>query len=155
MILSQFRHQSDSRYCFSLDEHRVLVRLAVARLSLVERVELVYGDPFKYDRERKRVEMSIKHEDVDFLYYEGIMESDIPRFYYIFHIIGKDGEMDLAESGLTKDFRYGLAFLSAFQFNGENRIDFVLANPRFKGRIVYQIFPERFAIGNKKDLKSC
>ncbi|MCR5348544.1 MAG: alpha amylase N-terminal ig-like domain-containing protein, partial [Bacilli bacterium] len=44
MHLSEFRHQSDSRYCFSLGPNQVMVRLAVAREHPLESATLVHGD---------------------------------------------------------------------------------------------------------------
>ena len=145
MDLSQFRHQSDSRYCFSLDDHRVFIRLAVARSCPLRHVNLVYGDTSTFYRDQRRVTMELAHTDSAFHYYEAIMENAVPRFFYVFEIESEEGRLYFSESGLTVGFVYDLAFLSAFQFNGENRADYCLEKPSWQGRVFYQIFPERFA----------
>ncbi len=145
MELYQLRHQSDSRYCFSLDEKRVLVRLAVAKSLHLERIDLLYGDRALFYKKQTRVHMVLSHEDESFFYYEGTMESKLPRFYYIFHLIENGQDIFYSESGLSGAYMFNLAFLSAFQFIGENVNDFVRCPPSWQGRLIYQVFPERFA----------
>lgn len=84
MFLSSFRHQSDSRYCFSLDERRVLIRLAVAKECAIDSVELVYGDPMRFSREHRYQKLEKRHADRGFNYYETIMEGFPARFMYVF-----------------------------------------------------------------------
>lgn len=154
MKASSFRHQSDSRYCFSIDSNRTRIRLAVEKEEKINAIWLVYGDEFRFASTQKRKRMEIRHEDLNFFYYEAEMEAETPRFFYIFHIESEEGEYDLYETGLTQGFNYSLSFLSAFRHNGENAIDFVTPKKKFRGKIVYQIFPDRFAIGSKEKKRS-
>ena len=145
MDLSQLRHQSDSRYCFSLSPNTVLVRLAVAKSLRLKRVDLLYGDTANFYKKQTRTKMVISREDEAFFYYEATMEQRIPRFFYIFHLTDNDQDAFFSESGLTGSYMFNLSFLSAFQYVGENRNDFTLPLEAWRGRIVYQVFPERFA----------
>ena len=145
MDLTQFRHQSDSSYCFSISENTVVVRLAVAKCLSLSRVDVLYNESNLYYKSQYRASMHIAHEDETFFYYETRMEVEIPRFFYIFHISGDDSDVYYSESGLTPTYNFDLAFLSAFAYNGENRNDFGLVPESWQGRLVYQIFPERFA----------
>ncbi|MCR5348319.1 MAG: glycoside hydrolase family 13 protein [Bacilli bacterium] len=141
---SSFRHQSDSRYCFSLSVDKVLIRLAVAKEEEVEDVEVVYGDMFRFASEHKDMKMAFAHEDASFRYYEAIVTLFPMRIAYVFRV-KQDGKwMYLCETGLGEGYLFDLAFISAFQFNGENPNDFVLPNPTWRGRVFYQVFPERF-----------
>lgn len=145
MNLSSFRHQSDSRYCFSLDDHRVLIRLAVGKECPLDEATLVYGDPMRFAKEHRYQKMEIRHEDRGFVYYETVMEAFPARFMYVFKLRAEGKEYYYSESGLDESYKFDLAFISAFQFVGENRNDFVLEKPSWQGRVFYQIFPERFA----------
>ena len=77
---AQFRHQSDSRYCFSLDGHRAKLRLAVSNELDLSEVTVHFGDPMTFSRDHRAVRMERRYEDLAFVYYEGIIESELPRF---------------------------------------------------------------------------
>ena len=152
MDLTEFRHQSDSSYCFSINENTVVVRLAVAKRLSLSSVDVLYNDSSLYYKSQYREHMHIAHEDETFFYYETRMKVKIPRFFYIFHISGEGSEVFYSESGLTPSYNFNLAFLSAFSYNGENCNDYGLAPKSWQGRLVYQVFPERFACrGNPKE----
>ena len=157
MDLSLLRHQSDSRYCFSLDERHTLIRLAISRLANVNKVELIYGDPRTFNTKHSSLPLTLKYRDGAFDYYEAVVEAYPMRLMYIFHLQENGKEYYFAESGLSDRFIYDLAFISAFQFIGENINDIVLDNPSWRGRVIYQIFPERFAKSDKlpKDYVNC
>ena len=142
---AQFRHQSDSRYCFSLDDHRAKLRLAVSNELNLSEVTVHFGDPMTFSRDHRAVRMERRYEDLAFVYFEGIIESELPRFMYVFYVKEGDKGYFYSESGLDEEYQFDLAFISAFQFVGENRNDYVLPKPSWNGRVFYQIFPERFA----------
>ncbi|MBQ9457312.1 MAG: glycoside hydrolase family 13 protein [Bacilli bacterium] len=145
MDVLYFRHQSDSRYCYSVSDHEVLLRLAVAKIQPVEKVEVVYGNQMTFGRQHEAKPMEVVYDDGTFLYYQTIISGKPPRFHYVFRIRQNGETLYFSESGLTHDYEFDLAFLSAFQMIGENRTDFVLPKPAWRGRLIYQIFPERFA----------
>lgn len=147
MDQSQLRHQSDSRFCFSLSQDTVLVRLGIARSAKIDTVRLVYGISHEFTYKRKKVRMQARYFDGTFDYYEAKMSGTPTRFLYFFEIENEGLKWCYSESGLHLGFDYGLGFLNAFQMIGENRSDFTLPKPSWDGRIFYQIFPERFAIG--------
>ena len=140
-----FRHQSDSRYCYAVSDHEVLVRLAVAKKEHPDSVEVVFGNQMTFGREHRALAMVPVYDDGLFVYYEAIIEGKPPRFHYVFHIKEGGKPYYFSESGLTYGYQFDLAFLSAFQMIAENRNDFMLPKPSWRGRLVYQIFPERFA----------
>lgn len=78
MKASSFRHQSDSRYCFSIDSNRTRIRLAVEKEEKINGIWLVYGDEFRFASTQKRKRMEIRHEDLNFFYYEAEMEAETP-----------------------------------------------------------------------------
>lgn len=154
MRCSDLRHLSDSRYCFSLDERRVLLRLAVAKGEKLNKVEVVYGDPMGFARNHRYQKMTLAHTDVSFDYYETVVNAFPMRLMYVFLLGIDEGEFYYSETGLTSLYKFDLAFLSAYQYVGENRNDFVIDKPSWQGRVFYQIFPERFAAGLPREQKN-
>ena len=145
MNITYFRHLSDSRYCFSIDESHVLLRLAVSKLFPIDKVEVIFGDPITYSNKHYYQQMHIKYEDQAFYYYETVINVYPMRLMYIFKITKNKKDYFLCETDIYDGFDFSLSFLSAYQFVGENRNDYILEKPSWKGRVVYQIFPERFA----------
>ncbi len=147
MEIASFRHQSDSRFCFSLDEHRVLLRLAVARSVSLHRVQVVFGDPMSFARSHRYADMALRHTDAGYHYYEIVLDVFPARLMYVFLVDGENRSCYFSESGLTDTYKFDLGFISAFQFVGENKNDFVVEKPSWQGKVFYQIFPERFNNG--------
>ena len=144
MDITYFRHLSDSRYCFSLDTSHTLIRLAVSKLCPIDKVEIIYGDPISFSHHHQSMKMEKKYEDQGYIYYETIINLFPMRLMYIFKIIKDKKEYFLCETNIYEGFNYDLSFLSAYQYVGENYNDFALEKPSWKGRVFYQIFPERF-----------
>ena len=157
MDLSLLRHQSDSRYCFSLSENKALIRVAVSRLVNLDTIEIVYGDPRSFHRSHKYQPLTLKYRDAAFSYYETVIELYPMRLMYVFYLRENGKEYYYSESGISKQYIFDLAFISAFQFIGENIKDIVRENESWKGRVIYQIFPERFARSDKlnKEYVNC
>ena len=86
MDLSLLRHQSDSRYCFSLDEKHTLIRVAVSRLAKIDKIEIIYGDPRSFHRYHKYQPLELKHQDEAFNYYETVIELYPMRLMYVIYM---------------------------------------------------------------------
>ena len=149
MDLSLLRHQSDSRYCFSLDERHALIRVAVSRLTSIENIQVVYGDPRSFYRSHTYQAMELKYRDEAFDYYETVIELYPMRLMYVFYLKERGQDYYFYEGGVSTKYLFDLAFISAYQFIGENINDIVIENKTWKGRVIYQIFPERFAKSDK------
>lgn len=144
MDASYFRHQSDSRYCFSLDESHVVIRLVVSKHLDLEKVELIFGDPMSFTTRHTFQSMEIKHEDASFYYYETVVNVSPMRLMYVFYIRYENANYYFSETGLHDRYIFDLAFISAFQFVGENYNDYIKEKESWKGRVIYEIFPERY-----------
>ena len=149
MDLSYLRHQSDSRYCFSLDETHALIRVAISRLASISEMQVIYGDPRSFYRSHLYQKMELKYRDNAFDYYETIISLYPMRLMYVFYIKENGNDYYFYEGGLSNKYLFDLAFISAYQFIGENKNDIVIENESWKGRVIYQIFPERFSKSDK------
>lgn len=145
MDASNFVHQSDSRYCFAKDDGHLFLRLGVSKSLQIHDLEVIYGPPQGFDKLHYQQAMYPRHDDGTYQYYETVLESHPSRYYYVFRFKVGDETWYFTEGGLLSSFAFDLAFLSAFQMIAENRTDFMLPKPSWQGRIIYQIFPERFA----------
>ena len=148
MNITFFRHLSDSRYCFSLDESHLLLRIAVSKYYPVEDLEVIFGDQASFYNNHRPQRMELKYEDNAFYYYETVINLFPMRVIYIFRYKNEGKEYYLCENDIYESFDYSLSFLSAFQYNGENYNDFIKESPSWEGRVIYQIFPERFNYRN-------
>lgn len=144
MDASYFRHQSDSRYCFSIDESHAVIRLVVSKQLTLEKVELIFGDPMTFTSRHVSQKMEIRHEDDSFYYYETVVNTLPMRLMYVFLLRYEGENYYFSESGLHDRYIFDLAFISAYQFVGENYNDFIIDKESWKGRVIYQIFVERF-----------
>lgn len=144
MDITYFRHLSDSRYCFSLDESHLLLRLAVSKYYPITDLEVIYGDPIRFSREHYSQTLELKYEDQAYYYYETIINIYPMRLTYIFKYKHEDKDYYLCETDIYDGFDYSLSFLSAYQYDGENKNDFIKEKSSWVGRVVYQILPERF-----------
>ena len=147
MEIASFRHQSDSRYCFSISPTQVLLRLACAKSVNLENVTVIYGDPMTFGKKHREQGCVLRHTDQGYHYYETIIDVSPARLMYVFRVKGEGRECYFAESGLCDSYKFDLAFISAFQFVGENENDYVKESPSWQGKVIYQIFVERFACG--------
>lgn len=144
MDISNFRHMSDSRYCFSIDETHTVIRIAISKSVDVKKVSIIYGDPMTFVRQHKEIEMNLKYIDTGFNYFQCTINENPMRLLYIFHVISTEDNVYVYESGIDKEFRYDLAFITAYQYVGENYNDFIVDKAEWSGRVFYQVFPERF-----------
>ena len=79
------------------------------------------------------------------------MEGVRGSYEYFFKIYDQDGSMRyLCDEGVVKRFNRATTFLNEFMATYPNKIDMVKHNPKFNGRLFYQIFPDRFACANFK-----
>lgn len=144
MDASLFHHRSDSRYCFCKDDKHALIRLELSRLVKASEVYIIYDDPMQFRNRHQKQNMILKYQDKACNYYEAIINVCPIRLMYIFLVKEGDKEYYCSESGVYEKYYFDLAFISAYQFVGENPIDYVKEKESWKGRVIYQIFPERF-----------
>lgn len=147
-------HFSDSNYCFPISEHQLKIRFRVKKDDDISGVDCLWNVlQFMYLKQYK-VEMKIKFNDELYSYYEAVLESEDPRFSYVFLIMLKDGKKYYySELGVTDSYDFNWFYLTSFRLPYINEID-IPQNKRFAGDVFYQIFPERFFNGHSSDKKT-
>ncbi len=152
MEVCALQHQTDSRYSFPLDGDRAFLRLRTGRGDPdIKKVRVIWNSSFMYWKKRNVSEMSLARHDALYDYYEGVISNGKPGYTYLFELTDAKGKKwYYNETGLSDTLRVEEGYMDNFNVMFPNERDIVRANPAFEGRVFYQIFPERFAMGSGK-----
>lgn len=145
-------HIPDSKYCFPLDEHTLVLRLRLDRADEIEKVELIYESKYKIQMQQNKVLMEKKCEDADYVWYETELTLSDVRLAYLFRIWENGCGFYYSEDGLTKDYDFSVAYFNFFQMPYINAADIHREVGWMKEAVFYEIFVERFFRGkNRKE----
>jgi neopullulanase len=145
-------HRGDSKYSFAISNRDLKIRLRVKKGDDIVSVKCLWNVLEKMYISRLTVEMKIAYEDEYYSFYETVLDSEDPRFAYIFLLETEDGQKYYySELGLSKSYDFTRFYISSFRMSYINPIDIEVDNPRFKGDLFYQIFVDRFAFSGKGD----
>ncbi len=104
---------------------------------------------------RLEAEMERSFEDSRWDYFSVSVPLTDTRFAYIFKLIGKDGAISyLSEEGVTEEYDHSLGYFSFFQYCSQFDCDAMTVPEWVKSAVCYQIFPERFFMGDQKKERS-
>lgn len=143
-------HIPDSKYCFAIDEHHLVLRLRVDKKDHVEKVEVIYESKYLFQEKQQHLFMERKYEDALFAYYEILLETKDVRLAYIFRIWENGKGYFYSEDGLTESYNFQLGYFNFFQMPYINAIDIHREVPWMRKAVFYQIFVDRFCRGNEK-----
>lgn len=152
MNISALRHVSNSEDCFPVDINTICIRLRTAKND-VDKVTLIYAEnKFNWWTERKNKSMPKVYSDAYFDYYIIYLKLNDTRFAYLFKLTGKESELYYSEEGASGTYDFSIAYFNFFQFPYINSSDCHVVPEWVNECSMYQIFPERFNIGdNDKD----
>lgn len=148
------QHITESKYCFAIDSNTVRLRLRVDKNDEPEKVEVVYGGKYTFALERKAVLMRRAYTDRLFAWYTAQIKLDDLRFVYVFKITQNGKVKYFSEDGLTDIFDFELSYYNCFQYAYLNDCDILKPVEWMRTARFYQIFVERFNIGDKSADKS-
>jgi len=125
------------------------LRLRVAR-GKVFSVKLLYNcDKNQWHKFRLEAPMKNAFTDSELEYYSVSVPLTDTRFAYIFALQCADGKSRYySEEGLTDGYDHSLGYFSFFQYTSQFPCDAMTVPEWVKTAVCYQIFPERFAMGN-------
>lgn len=148
-------HVPESRYCFALSKEEVVIRLRTAKEDADAglKVRLIYGVKYDYKQKRFTVDVPFKYEDEIFAYYELQLKIDDVRLVYIFEFEENGKKYYFSEDGITETYDFEECFYNFFQLPYINENDVMPIVDWMPGTVFYQIFVDRFCIGNEnKDM---
>ena len=148
------QHIPESKYCFAVNSNTMALRLRVSKEDFPDKIEVVYGGKYEYAKTQYSAPMERSYEDRLFAWYTAYITLDDVRFVYIFKITEKGKVSYFSEDGLTDKFDFVLSFYNCFQLAYINEADLLEPVEWMKTAVFYQIFVERFLMGNESKDKS-
>ena len=172
MIPAAVFHRATDSWCYPLDERRLHIRLATA-LGDVEEVLLRSGDPHEWQRPAleggawtwKSSLLPLRESGTDGQrsFWEIILEPPYRRLRYSFLLRSGSQWFEYGEEGLFpaesepgskgEPAFPGIEHKNSFVFPYINEIDLYRAPTWVRDTVWYQIFPDRFRIGNPNKLR--
>ena len=146
-------HTPESKFCFALSKNEVVLRLRISLDDHPLSVNVIYGG--KYDFARVRLSAEMKREYVDrlFAYYTVKLKIEDYRLVYVFEIIEDENRFYYSEDGLSKSYDFELSYYNCFQYAYINDCDIQKPVEWMGNATFYQIFVDRFSMGDdQKDL---
>lgn len=148
------QHVTESKYCFAVDGNTVRLRLRIDGADRPDKIDVVYGGKYTFAKQRDAVEMKRTYTDRLFAWYTAEIALRDVRFVYIFRITENGEVRYFSEDGLTDKFDYELSYYNCFQYAYLNDCDILKPIEWMKTARFYQIFVERFDIGDAEGDKS-
>jgi len=151
MFKEAIYHRPKDAFAYAYDETTLHIRLRTKKDD-VEQVNLVYGDPYEWENgqwQTKTTPMSKSGHDELFDYWFAAISPPHRRLRYGFELASGDEQLVYTEKGFYHEApKDDTAYYFCFPFL--NKIDVFQAPSWVKDTVWYQIFPERFANGNKE-----
>ena len=146
------QHIMDSSFCFPISENEIEIRLQTARDDM-KWVELIYESKYVFGMTQKRARMNRAYSSELFDYYTIRLQLEDTRLAYVFYVNDGKESCFFSEDGITRDYDYTKGFYNFFQYPYINRADIMEEVDWMKEAVFYQIFVDRFNIGDKdKDI---
>lgn len=136
-------------------EGRMHLRFRVDR-GQIRAAKLIYNcNKNLWWEHRDEAPMVLRFADSEREYYSVSVPVSDTRFAYIFELACSDGKTRyLSEEGLSDTYDHSLGYFNFFQYTSQFPCDAMAVPQWVSGAVCYQIFPERFAIGDaKKDMR--
>lgn len=141
-------HMPESKFCFATGKNKICLRLRISKHDFPEKISVVYGGKYAYALKRRYAKMERICSDRLFAYYAVNIEIDDLRFVYVFEISCGGKTYFYSEDGLTEKYDFELSYYNCFQYAYINECDVIKSVEWMKTATFYQIFVDRFNIGN-------
>ncbi|MFC4779320.1 glycoside hydrolase family 13 protein [Paenibacillus sp. GCM10023252] len=146
MLLEAIYHRPKHNWSYAYDEKTVHIRIRTKKDD-VQKVEAIVGDKYAWDTTMETVEMSVFASDKLFDYWEAAVVPPFRRLRYAFRLSSGGATWILTEKEFTETLPDNPN--TFFDFPFLNPVDVFDPPAWVKDAVFYQIFPERFANGDK------
>ena len=143
-------HKTESNYCYPTSENEITIRLRTSNKDNISKIYLVYGCKYDFYCVQHQKQMELRYVDKLFNYYEVHLKLKDVRLTYIFKILSENKTYYFSEDGLTTTYDFKFNFYNCFQYAYIHSSDIHKEVDFMKNSIFYEIFIDRFAIGNKE-----
>ena len=151
---SAIYHLSESPYSYPMEGGRFFFRLRLGKEDRDSEVYVIYGNKFFLNHTKSRMRMPLERVDGLFAYFEVVAKLSDNRVGYVFEIHNGGKTYFYSEDGLTETYDLQKADVDYFEFSSVHDEDISKVPSWAKEAVFYQIFPDRFRIGNKQKDKS-
>lgn len=140
-------HIVDSSYCFPVSPKEIVLRLRTAKDDLV-RAQVIYESKYVIGRRQKVAEMDKAYTTDLYDYYEVKLTLSDTRIGYVFYINDGENKYYFSEDGATETYNFELGYYNFFQYPYINKADIMDFVPWMENACFYQIFVDRFHMGD-------
>lgn len=147
------QHIVDSSYCFPVSPNEIVLRLRTAKDDIV-RAQVIYESKYVIAETQKKSEMKKAYVGELFDFYEVKLTLTDTRLAYVFYIDDGEKSYYFSEDGATESYDFTIGFYNFFQYPYINEADIMECVPWMKTAVFYQIFVDRFHMGNHEKDKS-
>ena len=146
-------HAADSAYCFPVSEEEIVLRLRCARDDL-KRVQVIYESKYVFGERRKRADMRKAYSGELYDYYTVTLRLAGAKLAYVFYLDDGEEQYFFSEDGVTRDYDYRLGYYNFFQYPYINRADIMPSVKWMDRAVFYQVFVDRFCMGDREKDRS-
>ena len=140
-------HMPDSQYCFPVSEKEIVLRLRTAKND-IQKAYVIYENKYDFGVKQKKTEMTKAFEGELFDYFTTKLTLEDTRLAYVFYIYDGEEYYYFSEDGITKEYDYTLGYYNFFQYPYINKADIMHDVLWMHNAVFYQIFVDRFAMGD-------
>lgn len=141
-------HIIDSAYSFPVSEHEIVIRLRTAHGD-IQNAYIIYESKYIYGLTQKKAEMVRTYVGETFDYFTIKLKLEDTRLAYVFYLYDGKEYKYYSEDGLTDSYDFTKGFYNFFQYPYINRVDIMPKVEWMSRAVFYQIFVDRFCIGDK------
>lgn len=140
-------HIPKSQYAFAYNQKELRIRLRAAKDDL-DKVEIIYAVKYNWLTDRKSKQMQKSYSDALYDYYTVTLDVPDSRIGYIFLLQSGEEKYYYSEEGLTIEYNHDKSYYNFFQYPYINETDLHKKVDWCDRAIFYQIFVDRFHMGN-------
>ena len=142
-------HLSESPYSYPTSQDTFFFRLRMAKEDKDLKVTVYYGNKFFLREMKQPAVMKPARTDENFVYFEAEVKLNDNRVGYVFEI-EEDGHIYYYnEAGLLDSYDYHDCYKDYFEYSSVHPEDIGDSPAWCKNAVFYQIFPDRFRMGDK------
>ncbi len=143
------QHIVDSSYCFPISPNEIVLRLRTAKNDITC-AQVMYESKYVIGEIQKTAEMRKAYTGEFFDYYEVKLTLEDTRLAYVFYVNDGEKKYFFSEDGVTETYDFTLGFYNFFQYPYINEADIMDCVSWMKTAVFYQIFVDRFHMGDRE-----
>ena len=146
-------HITDSAYCFPKSEHEMVIRLRTAKDD-IQKAWIIYESKYVIGESQKKELMTKELSGELYDYYSVTLDLQDTRLAYVFYLYDGKDYYYFSEDGATVTYDFTKGYYNFFQYPYINRADILEKEEWLSQACFYQIFIDRFCMGDNEKEKN-